>query len=503
MAPQTGQTLTIQEHGLADADVVPRRPLALASSLATLPARRLNPAQDTDWAHHALLRRESLHRRLLGMADLVAAGLALVLALWLTGGDADVTVLAGTPLVIVLFKVAGLYDRDLMRLVHSTLDEAPTLLQLTGLYVLTVAIAAPVLTSGSFGASQVAALWLASFILTVAGRMIARWAAGKASGVERCLVIGEPALAERIREKLASSPARAEVIATLPTDGDELPRWESPQLLRRVVTELRADRVIVAPATGHGRNVAELIRVAKAAGVRVSVLPRMFEVVGSAVEFDDVDGLTMLGVRPFGLSRSSRALKRAFDLIVTTIGVLAVSPLLIAVAIAIKLDSKGPILFRQVRVGRDGRHFKIFKFRSMIVDAEQQKDRLRALNEVAEADGGMFKLTNDPRVTRVGNLLRKTSLDEMPQLLNVLRGDMSLVGPRPLVTEEDEQVLGLDRSRLHLTPGMTGPWQILGSRVPMREMVGIDYLYVANWSLWQDVKLLLQTVRHVLRRGNV
>ena len=115
----------------------------------------------------------------------------------------------------------------------------------------------------------------------------------------------------------------------------------------------------------------------------------------------------------------------------------------------------------------------------------------------------MFKLANDPRVTRVGAILRKTSLDEMPQLFNVLRGEMSLVGPRPLVTEEDEQVLGLDRSRLHLTPGMTGPWQILGSRVPMREMVGIDYLYVANWSLWKDVKLLLHTVRHVARRGNV
>jgi exopolysaccharide biosynthesis polyprenyl glycosylphosphotransferase len=500
MAPQTGQTLTIEEHGLADADFVPRRPLALASSLATLPTRRLNPAQDTDWAHHALLRRESLHRRLLGMADLIAAGLALVLALWLTGADSDLTVLAGTPLVIVLFKVAGLYDRDLMRLVHSTLDEAPTLLQLTGLYVLTVAIAAPVLTAGSLGASQVAALWLASFVLTVAGRMVARFIAGQASGVERCLVIGEPALAERIREKLASSPARAEVIATLPTDGDELPRWESPQLLRRVVTELRADRVILAPATGHGRNVAELIRVAKAAGVRVSVLPRMFEVVGSAVEFDDVDGLTMLGVRPFGLSRSSRALKRAFDLIVTTIGVLAVSPLLIAIAIAIKLDSKGPILFRQVRVGRDGRHFKIFKFRSMVVDAEEQKERLRQFNEVGE---GMFKLSADPRVTRVGSILRRTSLDELPQFLNVLRGEMSLVGPRPLVTEEDAQVLGLDRSRLYLTPGMTGPWQVLGSRVPMREMVGIDYLYVANWSLWQDVKLLLHTVRHVARRGNV
>jgi lipopolysaccharide/colanic/teichoic acid biosynthesis glycosyltransferase len=174
--------------------------------------------------------------------------------------------------------------------------------------------------------------------------------------------------------------------------------------------------------------------------------------------------------------------------------------MLAAIALAIRLDSKGPVYFRQVRVGRDGRHFRIFKFRSMIVDADAQKDKLRALNEVGE---GMFKISHDPRVTRVGAFLRRTSLDELPQLFNVLLGQMSLVGPRPLVVDEDALVLGLDRSRLHLTPGMTGPWQVLGSRVPMREMVGIDYLYVANWSLWFDVKLLLRTVRHVLRRGNV
>jgi lipopolysaccharide/colanic/teichoic acid biosynthesis glycosyltransferase len=136
----------------------------------------------------------------------------------------------------------------------------------------------------------------------------------------------------------------------------------------------------------------------------------------------------------------------------------------------------------------------------MILDAETQKEGLRALNEVGD---GMFKITADPRVTRVGGWLRRLSLDELPQVLNVLRGEMSLVGPRPLVTDEDAQVIGLDRSRLHLTPGMTGPWQVLGRRVPMQEMVGIDYLYVSTWSLWADVKLLLRTGRHVLRRGNV
>ena len=176
------------------------------------------------------------------------------------------------------------------------------------------------------------------------------------------------------------------------------------------------------------------------------------------------------------------------------------TPVIAGTALAIRLDSRGPIFFRQVRVGRDGRHFRIFKFRSMCMDAESQKDDLRGLNEVGD---GMFKITEDPRVTRVGRFLRRSSLDELPQIFNVLRGEMSLVGPRPLVIDEDVQVQGLDRSRLHLTPGMTGPWQVLGARVPMAEMVAIDYLYVAGWSLWLDVKLLLRTARHVLRSGNV
>jgi lipopolysaccharide/colanic/teichoic acid biosynthesis glycosyltransferase len=217
------------------------------------------------------------------------------------------------------------------------------------------------------------------------------------------------------------------------------------------------------------------------------------------VEFDQLDGMTMLGVRRFGLTRSSRALKRAFDVVGCGLALALAAPLMLVIAVAIRLDSPGPVLFRQTRVGKDGRPFRMTKFRSMEVDAERRKDGLRPFNECE----GLFKLAEDPRVTRVGRVLRRTSLDELPQLINVWRGEMSLVGPRPLVADEDVQVIGLDRHRLHLTPGMTGPWQILGAaRVPMREMIGIDYLYVANWSLWTDVKILLRTIPYVLsRRG--
>jgi exopolysaccharide biosynthesis polyprenyl glycosylphosphotransferase len=497
---QLAARLTIHEHAGDVAVLGNPRLRAVDDALLAPSAPPLGLVEAGERGLPTLFQRESLHRRLLAGADALGASLALILVLFFLG-DAQpaLPALAGIPLVVLLFKVAGLYDHDQMRLVHSTLDEAPLIGQLAGLYALSVTILQTVLLQGYLHGTQIAALWLVAFVAILGGRMLARWVAARSLPVERCLVIGEPGRARRVREKLLSSHAHAAVIATLPLHGDE-ERVGSPESVHRIVRELHVDRIIIAPTTTETRGIVELIRIAKAIGVRVSVLPRMLEVVGSTVEFEDVDGLTVLGVRPFGLSRSSRLLKRIFDLVATAVGLLAVGPFIAAIALAIRLDSKGPIFFRQVRVGRDGRHFRIYKFRSMVVDAEEQKERLRSLNEVGD---GMFKISHDPRVTRVGSILRRTSLDELPQLFNVVRGEMSLVGPRPLVTDEDALVLGLDRSRLHLTPGMTGPWQVLGARVPMHEMVGIDYFYVASWSLWLDLKLLLRTVRHVLRRGNV
>jgi lipopolysaccharide/colanic/teichoic acid biosynthesis glycosyltransferase len=205
-----------------------------------------------------------------------------------------------------------------------------------------------------------------------------------------------------------------------------------------------------------------------------------------------------MGVRRFELTRSSAWFKRGFDWLGASLGLLAVSPLLAVIAVAIKLDSRGPVFFRQQRVGRHGQRFRMLKFRTMVPDAEALKEGLRDRNEAKE---GLFKIAADPRITRVGRLLRASALDELPQLWNIVRGEMSLVGPRPLVLDEDQRIEGWHRRRLELMPGMTGPWQILGpSRVPLKEMVAIDYLYVANWSLWTDVKILLRTVPHVLGR---
>jgi lipopolysaccharide/colanic/teichoic acid biosynthesis glycosyltransferase len=189
-----------------------------------------------------------------------------------------------------------------------------------------------------------------------------------------------------------------------------------------------------------------------------------------------------------------------FDLAGAAILLLVLSPLLAAIAIAIKLDSPGPVLFRQRRMGYRGVPFEVLKFRTMVDGADAAKAKLIAQNE---AGGGLFKMKDDPRVTRVGKVLRRSSLDELPQLINVLRGEMALVGPRPLVLEEDSRIEGWQRTRLELMPGMTGPWQVFGSaRIPLDEMVKIDYQYGANWSLWLDVKVLLRTAAFVAgRRG--
>ncbi len=197
----------------------------------------------------------------------------------------------------------------------------------------------------------------------------------------------------------------------------------------------------------------------------------------------------------FGSGRVALTIKRTLDLVIAGVGVVVLSPVAALIALAIHRASSGPVMFRQTRVGRHGVRFSMLKFRTMVDGAEETRPELESRNE----SDGIFKLKDDPRLTGVGRLLRRCSLDELPQLINVLRGEMSLVGPRPLVPEEDARIQGPHRARLLMKPGMTGPWQALGPvRPPLREMVVIDCLYVENWSLWADLKILLRTFRHVL-----
>jgi exopolysaccharide biosynthesis polyprenyl glycosylphosphotransferase len=457
----------------------------------------------------ASMRRDALFRRMLLMADVVAIAGTFLLVTQLSSRSLQLTWLSivGLPLLLLGAKLFGLYDRDETLLRKTTLDEVPKLFHLATLCALTAWLGSELIVKGGYlRRPEALVLWLALLAGLVLARALARAVALRLAPVERCLFIGDEASAKTIRCKLTDHHGvKAKMVAQL--DLDKAAPWSTDAFspgrlaeIRDLAQQLDVHRAIVAPGSAEAGELLNLVRTLKAVGVRVSVLPRLLEVVGSSVEFDDLHGVTVMGVRRFELSRSSGVVKRSFDLLGATLGLLAVSPLLAAIAVAIKLDSRGPVFFRQLRVGQHGERFYMLKFRTMVPDAEALKDGLRHRNE---AQDGLFKIADDPRVTRVGRFLRKSALDELPQLFNILKGEMSLVGPRPLVIEEDQRVEGWHRRRLELMPGMTGHWQILGpARVPLAEMVAIDYLYVANWSLWKDVKILLRTVPHVLcRRG--
>src|SRR5690348_10863914 len=422
----------------------------------------------------SIAKRDFTYRLALMCADLLAAIAAVVLGVAVFGDDTlHLAALAVLPIVPFVSKAVGLYDRDENLIRKTTLDEVPALFQVATLYALLLWLAEGAIVAGQLRHRQIIGIWVMLFLFIACARGIARRLVRVVAQPERCLVIGDADSAEPVRRKLRSNL----------------------DLNARLI-----DRVLIAPGPSDPELILHTIRMIKSMGVKVSVLPRLFEVVGSSVEFDDLDGIPLLGLRRQGLPLSSRVLKRMTDLVFSSLVLLALAPFMLLIALLIKIDSKGPVLFRQRRIGRHGQAFKIVKFRTMCDGADAMKPKLMELNEGAE---GFFKMADDPRVTRVGKLLRKTYLDELPQLLNVFRGEMSLVGPRPLVADEDSRINGWQRGRLDLVPGITGFWQVLGSsRIPLHEMVKIDYLYATNWSLWLDVKVILRTVPYVLaRRG--
>jgi exopolysaccharide biosynthesis polyprenyl glycosylphosphotransferase len=265
--------------------------------------------------------------------------------------------------------------------------------------------------------------------------------------------------------------------------------------LTHTLHERRISRVVITNSDLGEHDLTEILRECRLLSVKVSLVPGGFGVMGPSVEVEDIRGLTMFDINPPVLPRSSRWAKRGFDVIGAALALLACFPLLALLALLVRLDSPGPALFRQDRVGQNGRRFKLLKLRTMEKNAERRRAELLGQSK----DPGWLHLEHDARITRVGRLLRLTSLDELPQLWNVLRGEMSLVGPRPLVPEEDKMVEAWARGRLDLTPGITGLWQVLGrTSIPFEEMVKLDYLYVSNWSLWGDVRLMLRTLPVVL-----
>jgi exopolysaccharide biosynthesis polyprenyl glycosylphosphotransferase len=443
--------------------------------------------------------RDVIGRSVLVAADLGAVGLAIWVVV--TTNATRLTPWAlGLPLLFfVLAKVAGLYDRDQSVLRKTTLDEAPTLLSVAAIYSVIADGAASIWSRGPV---EPLVIWGTLAVGLVLARAVARFVEVRVSTPERVVVIGDATTTARIRRKFAYDGALNAVVTGRLSPEPDMERRADGLLgslhdLPTVVSEHRVERLVVASAQLRRDDLLEVVRLAKACGVKVAVLPPLLEVIGSSVEFDDLGGQVLLSVRRFGLTRVSRVLKRTFDIVVAGVALVVLLPLMAAIAIAIKLSSRGSVVFRQTRIGRNGRDFQMLKFRTMVIGADERKHELLEYNEASP----LFKIANDPRTTPLGRFLRRQSLDELPQLFNVLGGDMSVVGPRPLVVEEDRLFSGWQRERYHVRPGITGPWQILGSsRVPIDDMVTLDYLYCANWSLWLDLKIIVRTVPYVLSR---
>ncbi|MGH2906340.1 MAG: sugar transferase [Solirubrobacterales bacterium] len=440
---------------------------------------------------------DSLLRRVLAIGDVLAVTLAFASAMLIVGREFNSTALAVALAIVPINKLLGLYDRDRQLLNKTTIDEVPKLLNGAVILAFVAAGVNDLTAAGSYSARTLLVIVLLSATTMALARMFGRRLLRARVAPERCLVIGDSADCDTLRRKLALSPTVNAVVVGRASFAacSSVGRSVREEIARRGI-----GRLIVIPRHHHPDEVADAIGAIRSFKVKISIIPSLADTIGTSVERDRVCGIELVGVREMRMSRSSRMLKRALDLTAATGGLVIMSPLLAFAAIAVKLDSAGPVFYRQQRIGLDGHPFSMIKLRTMVDGADRQKEALLAQNE----SQGLFKLTDDPRVTRVGALLRKTSLDELPQLLNVLRGDMSLVGPRPLVPSEDENISGWYRRRSQITPGMTGAWQLHGPvRISLDEMAKLDYQYVANWSIWADMKILLQTVPHVLGRRSL
>ncbi len=323
-------------------------------------------------------------------------------------------------------------------------------------------------------------------------------------GVDRVLIVGAGQVGLAILRNVLAQPRLGYQIVGFVDDDParthmDIGRYgvlgttaELPNLLRR----LKVDEVIVTLPWRARDKIVEIINQCEASGVRVKIVPDLFEMSLSRVVVDTVGSIPLVGVRENTIRGGNLAIKRVMDVLLTLATFLIALPLLGAIALLIKLDSSGSVIFRQARAGRGGRVFTTYKFRTMREGADEEKVTLEHLNE---ARGAMFKIRNDPRITRVGRWLRRFSLDELPQMWNVLRGEMSWVGPRPALLDEAAQYSDWHKKRLEVAPGITGLWQVSGrSELTFEEMVLLDIYYIENWSPWLDLEIIFRTIPAVL-----
>ncbi len=457
---------------------------ASGSSRGAAVADRLSARHDT----------EPLLRRMLAMGDLLAVAAAAVLVgLWGSGPAAALLLVLSAPIWIVTAKLAGLYDRDHRTLRHLTVDELPWLMvwALSSTALLTLLLAPfPALDLTADDRLLVWGVVLgAGFLFRATARGLWR----RITPAQRVLIVGEGPLAQAVVRKLELFPdIHAEIRSRIPSCSELHERlWE-------VIGDV--DRVVIACSELSESLLEELLPVCRASHVKLTIVPPTRGMFGTATHLTHIADLPLLDYNTWDISRTTVALKRVFDVVVAALTLVVTFPLFLLAGLATLVDSGLPVFFRQTRGGEHAHPFQMLKFRTMVRDAEAL---LPGLVPFEELDAPMFKLRADPRITRVGRLLRRTSIDELPQLVNVLRGDMSIVGPRPEQLDLVERYAPEHQFRLQVKPGMTGPMQVYGrGELTFDERLAVEREYVENLSLARDMRIVLMTLPAVVvRRG--
>jgi lipopolysaccharide/colanic/teichoic acid biosynthesis glycosyltransferase len=455
-------------------------------------AVRVPAAAKAIWPHRPAPRwRYMLLRRFLACADVAAALLATVALVVVGTGDAGQLAwgLFFLPTWIVIAKLLGLYDRDERSLRHLTVDEIPQILPWALIGTAGLSIFLEVTPPDRPDAASAVIAGFVAAVTAIALRASARWSWRLVTPPERVGIIATSGGANAVKRKLELFPDLHMTVveereASVPTANDAL-KWLAG-----------VDRLILVPSSLDDDDVRPIIETARDFGAMLSIIPPGRSAFSSA-RLGRLADLPVLEYRTGDLSRSTMFLKRALDVAVSATALVVLSPVFLGIAIAIKADSRGPVFFTQWRAGRGGVRFRMHKFRTMVRNAEELLPQLVRVEELAEP---VFKLESDPRTTRVGRALRRWSLDELPQLFDVLRGQMGLVGPRPEQIEFVERYSPEQRLRLLVKPGLTGPMQVYGrGALGLDERLAVEADYIENLSVGRDLRLLGMTVATVFR----
>lgn len=465
------------------------------------------------------------YRRLIAwltaLTDIPLINLALAIAYWVRyelqwfraveegyyiSYEAYVPVAIGlTAILLIVFKLEGVYDRPRYK---SWLEDVYAIFNGTTTGIMVMVFITFFLQPLYY--SRLIFIYTAILIVLILS--LARLARSilldrlrrRGIGMDRVLIVGAGDAGRAVMASLVAQPKLGYQVVGFVDDNPEkgnavlgpFKGLGGTDRLAQLITEKGVDEVIITLPWMYYRKILSLLALCESKRVRARIVPDLFQMRLRQVDLDDLNGIPLLSMREPTISGWNLVLKRLMDITVALVGLILLSPLMLIIALAIKLDSPGPVLFRQVRVGKGEREFVMYKFRSMREGAEEELEKLEAQNEAA---GPLFKIRQDPRCTRVGRFLRRTSLDELPQLYNVLRGEMSLVGPRPPLPREVARYQPWHRIRLEVAPGMTGLPQVSGrSNLTFDEMAFLDLYYIQNWSPALDILILLRTIPQVL-----